>query len=69
MVGAEMRTREGDDQVAVMLCGNPDIADAAEFAASLAPVAGSGRNVIADQQGLEFIDSSGLAPARSFNPG
>ena len=61
MVSVELRTREGDGQVVVMLRGELDVAEAAQVAASLAVVATSGRTVIVDLEGLEFIDSSGLA--------
>jgi anti-sigma B factor antagonist len=61
MVSVELSTREGDGQVVVVLRGELDVADAAKVAASLAIVAASGRTVIVDLEGLEFIDSSGLA--------
>jgi anti-sigma B factor antagonist len=61
MVSAELSTREGDGQVVVVLRGELDVAEAAKVAASLAVVAASGHTVILDLQGLEFIDSSGLA--------
>jgi anti-sigma B factor antagonist len=61
MVSVELSTRAGDGQVVVMLRGELDVADAAKVAAALAVVAASGRTVIVDLEGLEFIDSSGLA--------
>jgi anti-sigma B factor antagonist len=61
MVSVELSTREGDGQVVVVLRGELDVAEAARVAASLAVVAASGRDVIVDLEGLEFIDSSGLA--------
>jgi anti-sigma B factor antagonist len=61
MVSVELSTRECDRQVVVALRGKLDVADAANAAASLAVVAASGRTVIVDLAGLEFIDSSGLA--------
>ena len=61
MVSVELSTRERDGQVVVVLRGEIDVADAAKVAASLAVVAASGRIVIVDLEGLEFIDSSGLA--------
>jgi anti-sigma B factor antagonist len=61
MVSVELITREGDGQVVVVLRGELDVAEAARVAASLAVVAASGRDVIVDLEGLEFIDSSGLA--------
>jgi anti-sigma B factor antagonist len=61
MVSVEVSTRECRGQVVVALRGELDVADAAEVAASLAVVAASGRQIILDLKGLEFIDSSGLA--------
>ena len=61
MVSVELNTREGDGQIVVVLRGELDVADAAKVAGSLAVVAASGRTVIVDLEGLEFIDSSGLA--------
>jgi anti-sigma B factor antagonist len=61
MVSVELSTCEGDRQVVVVLRGELDVKEAATVAASLAVVAASGRDVIVDLAGLEFIDSSGLA--------
>ncbi len=61
MVSTELSTRAGDGQVVVVLRGELDVAEAAKVAAALAVVAASGRTVIVDLEGLEFIDSSGLA--------
>jgi anti-sigma B factor antagonist len=61
MVNVELSTREGDGKVVVVLRGELDVSEAAEVAASLRVVAASGRTVIVDMEGLEFIDSSGLA--------
>jgi anti-sigma B factor antagonist len=61
MVSVELSTRERDGQVVAVLRGELDVAEAAQVAASLAMVAAGGRNVIVDLEGLEFIDSSGLA--------
>jgi anti-sigma B factor antagonist len=61
MVSVEMSTREGDGQAVVVLRGELDVTDAAYVAASLTAVTASGRDVIIDLEGLEFIDSSGLA--------
>jgi anti-sigma B factor antagonist len=61
MVSVELSTREGDGQVVVVLRGELDVTEAAQVAGSLAVVAASGRTVILDLEGLEFIDSSGLA--------
>jgi anti-sigma B factor antagonist len=61
MVSVELSTRAGDGNVVVVLRGELDVAEAATVAASLAVVAASGCTVIVDLEGLEFIDSSGLA--------
>jgi anti-sigma B factor antagonist len=61
MAGVELSTRECDGQDVVALRGELDVADAANVAATLAVVAASGRQIIVDLEGLDFIDSSGLA--------
>ncbi|SRR5712691_3804330 len=61
MVSVELSTRECGGQVVVALRGELDVTDAANVAASLAVVAARERTVIVDLEGLEFIDSSGLA--------
>jgi anti-sigma B factor antagonist len=61
MAFMELITRECDGQVVVSLRGELDVADAASVAAALARVAACTRQVIVDLEGLEFIDSSGLA--------
>jgi anti-sigma B factor antagonist len=61
MVSMELSTRECDGQVVVKLRGELDVAYAARIAASLTAVAAQGRQIIVDLEGLEFIDSSGLA--------
>jgi anti-sigma B factor antagonist len=61
MVSVEMSTREGDGHAVVVLRGELDVAEAASVAASLEAVAASGCDVIVDLEGLEYIDSSGLA--------
>ncbi len=61
MVSVKLSTRECGGQVVVALRGELDVVDAASVAASLAVVAAGGRNLILDLEGLEFIDSSGLA--------
>jgi anti-sigma B factor antagonist len=61
MVSVEVSTREGGGHVVVVLRGELDVTAAAEVAASLAVVAASGCDVIVDLEGLELIDSSGLA--------
>jgi anti-sigma B factor antagonist len=63
MVSIELSTRAGRGHVVVLLHGELDVVEAATVAASLAVVvvAASGRAVIVDMAGLEFIDSSGLA--------
>jgi anti-sigma B factor antagonist len=61
MVSVELSTRADDRQVVAVLRGELDVAEAANVAASLAVVADTGRDVIVDLEGLEYIDSSGLA--------
>jgi anti-sigma B factor antagonist len=61
MVNVELSTRRGDGQAVVVLSGELDVTEAASVAASLSEVATSGRDVIVDLGGLEYIDSSGLA--------
>ena len=61
MVNLELSTRAGDGQAVVVLRGELDVTEAASVAASLSVVATSGRDVIVDLGGLEYIDSSGLA--------
>jgi anti-sigma B factor antagonist len=61
MVSVELSTPEGDGHAVVVLRGELDVTEAANVAASLAVAAASGRDVIVDLEGLEFIDSSGLA--------
>jgi anti-sigma B factor antagonist len=61
MAFMDLITRECDGQVVVSLRGELDVADAARVAAALAQVAARARQVIVDLEGLEFIDSSGLA--------
>jgi anti-sigma B factor antagonist len=69
MVSVELSTRERDGQLVVVVRGELDVTQAAKVAVSLAVVAASGRTVILDLEGMEFIDSSGLAAlvhARQF---
>ena len=61
MASAELSTREGDGHVVVVLRGQLDVTESARVAASLTAVAASGCDVIVDLEGLEYIDSSGLA--------
>src|SRR5580704_16435298 len=61
MVSMELSAREGDGHVVVVLRGELDVTEAANVAAALAVVAAGGRDVIVDLEGLEYIDSSGLA--------
>jgi anti-sigma B factor antagonist len=61
MVSIELSTREGDGHVVVVLRGELDVTQAANVAEALAVVAAGGRDVIVDLEGLEYIDSSGLA--------
>jgi anti-sigma B factor antagonist len=57
----ELRTRECDGRVVVVLRGELDVTEAASVAAALTEVAARERQIIVDLAGLEFIDSSGLA--------
>lgn len=61
MVSVELSAREGDGHVVVVLRGELDVTESARVAASLAVVAARGCDVIVDLEGLEYIDSSGLA--------
>jgi anti-sigma B factor antagonist len=61
MTIVELTTRECNGQVIVSLRGELDVAFAAGVAASLAEIAARACQVIVDLEGLEFIDSSGLA--------
>jgi anti-sigma B factor antagonist len=61
MCSVELRTGECEGRVVVVLRGELDVSDAASVAAALTAVAASGRQIIVDLAGLEFIDSSGLA--------
>ena len=61
MCSVELRTRECDGRVVVVLRGELDVTDAASVAAALTEVAARERHIIVDLAGLEFIDSSGLA--------
>jgi anti-sigma B factor antagonist len=61
MVSVELSTHPGDRPVVAVLRGELDVTEAASVAASLAVVADTGRDVIVDLEGLEYIDSSGLA--------
>ena len=61
MVSVELSTRAGDRQVVAVLRGELDVTEAANIAASLGVLADTGRDVIVDLEGLEYIDSSGLA--------
>jgi anti-sigma B factor antagonist len=57
----DLMTREGDNQVVVVLRGELDVAVAMRVVAELAVVAARESDIIVDLTGLEFIDSSGLA--------
>jgi anti-sigma B factor antagonist len=61
MAIVELSTRDCDGRVIVSLRGELDVAFAAAVAASLAEITARACQVIVDLQGLEFIDSSGLA--------
>jgi anti-sigma B factor antagonist len=59
MFSVDLDVREYDDYVIVELCGELDLADAAEVAAALTAAAAGGRKTIVDLAGLAFIDCSG----------
>ncbi len=61
MVSVELSTPVDDRQIVAVLRGELDVTEAASVAASLAVIADTGRDVIVDLEGLEYIDSSGLA--------
>ncbi|HUD39108.1 MAG TPA: STAS domain-containing protein [Streptosporangiaceae bacterium] len=61
MAIVELSTRECDGRVIVSLRGELDVTFAAGIAASLAEIAARACQIIVDLEGLEFIDSSGLA--------
>jgi anti-sigma B factor antagonist len=61
MSGVELSTSEHDGLTVAVLRGELDVTDAAAVATELGMIASSGRVIIADLTGLEFIDSSGLA--------
>lgn len=61
MVSVELSTPVDDRQIVAVLRGELDVTEAASVAASLAVAADTGRDVIVDLEGLEYIDSSGLA--------
>jgi len=57
----DLSTRSCEGRVVVALRGELDLADAAAVAAALAAVAAREPQIIVDLEGLEFIDSSGVA--------
>jgi anti-sigma B factor antagonist len=61
LMGSVELSARGDGPVVVTLRGELDVSDAASVSAALAAIASSGCNLILDLEGLEFIDSSGLA--------
>ena len=61
MVSLDLGARDGDRHRVVVLCGEPDVADAAGVAAALAVVVVREPEIIVDLAGLEFIESSGVA--------
>ena len=60
-MGSVELSARGDGPVVVTLRGELDVADATSVSAALAAIASSGCDLILDLEGLEFIDSSGLA--------
>ncbi len=61
MVSADLGAYDGDRHVVVVMCGEPDVADAAGVAAALAVVVAREPEIIVDLAGLEFTDPSGVA--------
>jgi anti-sigma B factor antagonist len=61
MPRVDLSTREYKGQVVVALCGELDIADAANVAAALTEIVARRPQIIVDLAGLNFIDSSGVA--------
>ena len=61
MSSVDLSTSEHDGFAVAALRGELDVTGAAAVAAGLCAVASGTRVVIADLEGLEFIDSSGLA--------
>jgi anti-sigma B factor antagonist len=61
MFSMDLGSRECGAYVVVALRGELDLADAADVAAALGTVAAREPRIIVDLEGLEFIDSSGVA--------
>jgi anti-anti-sigma factor len=61
MFSVHLDVREYADYVVVALCGELDMADAAEVDAALTAAAAGGRKTIVDLAGLAFIDCTGVA--------
>jgi anti-sigma B factor antagonist len=61
MAIVEFSTRTCNGQLVVRLRGELDVAAAAKVAAALVQVVVLARQVVVDLEGLEFMDSSGLA--------
>jgi anti-sigma B factor antagonist len=61
MFSTDLSTRSCDGYAVVALRGELDLADAAIVAAELAAVAARQPRIIVDLDGLDFIDSSGVA--------
>jgi anti-anti-sigma factor len=61
MFSVDLSTRDCDGYVVVALCGELDIADAADVAAAFAVVVAREPEIIVDLAGLKFIDCSGVA--------
>jgi anti-sigma B factor antagonist len=61
MFSVDLDVREYDDHVIVALCGELDMADAAEVVAALTAAAAGRRKTIVDLAGLAFTDCSGAA--------
>ncbi|HEY2306467.1 MAG TPA: STAS domain-containing protein [Streptosporangiaceae bacterium] len=61
MFSVDLSTRECDGHVVIALCGELDLADAAEVAAAVVAAVGRELRIIVDLAALEFIDCSGVA--------
>ncbi|SRR5712691_5345795 len=61
MINVYLTIRECDSYVIVALCGELDIADAADVADRLMAAAAGRRKAIVDLAGLTFVDCSGVA--------
>ena len=61
MCNVELRTRDSDGRMVVLLRGDLDVTDAANVAHALIAAAARDSVIIVDLADLDFMDSSGLA--------